>query len=113
MRDRIGDAILKRIDELSEAGEREKNRWLKRQLVLLNKAHITTIHSFCQSVIKTYYHKINIDPSFSVADETQVEIIKADILDELLEELYEKETENRVFNDLIECFAEAVMMAKA
>ena len=55
MRERIGDAISKKLDE---------NEHLQDQLVLLNKASITTIHSFCLEVIKSNFHKINLDPNF-------------------------------------------------
>jgi len=104
MRDRIGDAILKRIDGLASTGDEKNYQWLKRQLVLLNKAHITTIHSFCQNVLRTYSHKLNIDPAYTVLDEIQSAIIKSEILDQLLDELYEKEENNKLFADLVECF---------
>lgn len=104
MKERISSAIATRIDEVSSKSDRTQYQWLKRQLALINKASITTIHSFCQSVIKTYYQKINIDPAFKVADETQIEIIKSDILDELLDELYEEKAEDEVFGDLVDCY---------
>ncbi|RWU45350.1 hypothetical protein EKL35_24295, partial [Salmonella enterica subsp. enterica serovar Saintpaul] len=56
MRERIGDAIGKALDENPE------NKHLQNQLVLLNKSSITTIHSFCLDVIKSNFHRINLDP---------------------------------------------------
>ena len=58
MRERIGDAIGKALDENPE------NKHLQNQLVLLNKSSITTIHSFCLDVIKSNFHRINLDPNF-------------------------------------------------
>ena len=45
MRERVGDAIGKALDKNPE------NTHLQNQLILLNKASITTIHSFCLEVI--------------------------------------------------------------
>ena len=70
MRERIGDAISKKLDENPE------DEHLQDQLVLLNKASITTIHSFCLEVIKSNFHKINLDPNFRIGDETECSLMK-------------------------------------
>ena len=64
MRERIGDAIGKALEKNPEDSH------LQNQLVLLNKASITTIHSFCLEVIKSNFHKIDLDPNFRIGDET-------------------------------------------
>ncbi|OJT78705.1 hypothetical protein BM530_03255 [Clostridioides difficile] len=68
MRERIGDAIGKALDENPE------NKHLQNQLVLLNKSSITTIHSFCLDVIKSNFHRINLDPNFRIGDQTECAI---------------------------------------
>lgn len=83
MRERIGDALSKEI------GERGNSIRLQRQLTLLNKASITTIHSFCLNVIKNNFHKVDVDPGFRVADQTEVVLLKNETLEELFEHKYE------------------------
>ena len=76
MRERIGDAIIKRLEE--NPGSRK----LQRQLILLNKANITTIHSFCLDVIRNNFHSTDIDPDFRIADSTESVLMKLEALDE-------------------------------
>ena len=98
MRERIGDAISKKLDENPE------NEHLQDQLVLLNKASITTIHSFCLEVIKSNFHKINLDPNFRIGDETECSLMKLEAIDETFDMLYEKNDEE--FCYLVDCYAE-------
>ena len=79
MRERIGDAIGKALEENPE------DEHLQNQLILLNKASITTIHSFCLEVIKSNFHKIDLDPNFRIGDETECSILKLDTMDEVFE----------------------------
>ncbi|WP_244834170.1 helicase-exonuclease AddAB subunit AddA [Clostridium sp. BJN0001] len=94
MRERIASAISEKLQEnpMSEN--------LKHQLTLLNRANITTMHSFCLDVIRNNFYKIDIDPTFRIGDDTEIRLIKSDILDELFDEKYEKEDEE--FNNLAE-----------
>lgn len=84
MRTRIGDALEERLRLEPE------NQHIQKQASLLHTAQITTIDSFCQSIIKNYFHVIHLDPSFRVGDETDLEIMKQELLSELLEEKYQK-----------------------
>lgn len=63
MRERIGLEIQKKLLEDPD------NENLQRQETLLFHAQITTIDSFCQSVLRTYFHLIDLDPAFSIVDE--------------------------------------------
>ena len=98
MRERIGDAIGKALDKNPE------NKHLQTQLVLLNKASITTIHSFCLEVIKSNFHKINLDPNFRIGDTTECTLLKQDAIEEVFERLYEEANEG--FLNLVESYAE-------
>ncbi|WP_084159144.1 helicase-exonuclease AddAB subunit AddA [Paenibacillus taiwanensis] len=66
---------------------------LQRQLALLNRAAITTLHSFCLEVIQRYFQTIGLDPAFRVANATETEVIRQDVLQDLFEELYADEDE--------------------
>lgn len=97
MRERIGDAI-------SKALEKDPNsESLQKQLSLLNRSNIMTMHSFCLNVIKNNYHLIDLDPGFRIADETECNILKDDVLTELLEDKYEEGVE--CYLDLVDAFA--------
>ena len=91
MRERILDAIYKKLPEFPE---------LNKQIVLLNKASIMTIDAFCKKVIKDNFFSIGLDPNFSVCDSTECELLKIEALDEVLEGLYEENP------DLIELYSD-------
>lgn len=61
---------------------------LRRQLALINRSSITTLHSFCLDVIRSYYPLIGLDPGFRMAGETESELLRIDALDELFEHKY-------------------------
>ncbi len=82
MRERIRDAIEKKLQE------EPLNEHLQRQATLIHNALITTIHSFCLFLLKNHFHSIGLDPGFRVADEGELKLLKEEVLDELLEELF-------------------------
>ncbi len=98
MRERIGAALAKAIEE------NKSSKDLQRQLTLLNKAAITTIHSFCLEVIRNNFQSIEIDPKFRILDDTEASLIKLETLNELFEEIYEDEEQNQDFFDLLETY---------
>lgn len=97
MRERIANAISKKLEERPDA------KSLQKQLTLLSRANITTMHSFCLEVIKNYFYTIDLDPSFRIADDTECTLMKNEIIEELFEDLYEEDNEN--FKDLVECYS--------
>ena len=97
MRERIAAAISKEL----EKSPNSKN--LQRQLTLLSRANITTMHSFCLEVIKNYFYTIDLDPSFRIGDETEATLMKNEIIEELFDEYYEEENED--FKDLLEAYS--------
>lgn len=99
MRERIGKALDKKL--LSEPD----NKHLQKQVSLLQSANITTIHSFCLNVIRNYFHRIDLDPSFKLADETENTLLKSDVMSEVLERWYEEGRED--FHEFIESYSRA------
>ena len=85
MKTRVGEAIESRLLEEPD------NEHLQRQASLLHNAQITTMHSFGQYVIRNYFHVIDIDPAFKVANENDMKIAQSEILAELIEQRYETE----------------------
>ena len=82
MRERILDAIYKKLEENPEDIK------LQRQITLLNKASICTIHSFCLDVIRNNFYEIDTSANFRIGDTAEIEMLKNDVLEELFEEKY-------------------------
>lgn len=98
MRERIGNAITDKLDK------NPNNKRLQKQLTLLNKANITTMHSFCLDVIRNNFHYIDLDPNFRIGDKTEIILMKQDIIGELFEDKYEEMTLDDGFYKLVETF---------
>lgn len=97
MRERIGKAIDAKLRLEPD------NEHLQKQVSLLQSAQITTIHSFCLNVIRNYFHRIDLDPSFKIAEESEITLMKSDVLSELLERWYEEGRED--FHAFIESYS--------
>lgn len=97
MRERIGQAISDVLEKNPGSG------MIQRQLALLGKASIMTIHAFCTEVIRSNFQCLDIDPDFRIADETESSLMKLEALNELFDEQYEKEN-NTGFFELLECY---------
>ncbi len=83
MKERISDAINKKLSEHPE------DTRLKRQNILLSKAKISTIHSFCLDVIRSNFHRVNIDSDFKTVEPEEMGILKEESMVETFEQLYE------------------------
>ena len=97
MKERIANAINKALEEDPD------NEHLKRQAALIYTAKITTIHSFCLSVIRDYFHTIDLDPGFRIAEEGELKLLKQDVMQELLENKYQEGEQD--FLRFVETFA--------
>lgn len=97
MRERIGNAIEKVLDE------QPGNEHLLRQLTLIHNAQITTIDSFCLYVVRNHFHEIDLEPNFRIGDEGELKLLREDVLDRVLEQNYEEPSE--AFSDFVEGYA--------
>ncbi len=59
----------------------------------LNSANISTIHSFCQKLVKKYYYELKIDPNFEIKDENFLFYLKNLALDKTIEEYLQNNDE--------------------
>lgn len=82
MRNRMAEALEKAIAEDPE------NDFLRLQLSLLNKAQISTLHSFCLSICREYAYLIDLDPGFRLASPDEAAVIQDDVLMDVLEKAY-------------------------
>ena len=96
MRERILDAIYEKLEQNPEDSN------LHRQITLLNKASICTIHSFCLDVIRNNFYEIDTSANFRIGDTAEIELLKNDVLADLFEKRYEEQDEG--FLKLVETY---------
>lgn len=87
MRERIGKSLEEALKKHPESNH------LKKQLSLLQRAPISTLHSFCMDLVRRYAYLLDIDPSFRIGNPLEIDLMKQDVLDELLEEWYGADAE--------------------
>ena len=53
-----------------------KDDYIKEQLLDVQNASISTLHSFCSKLLKSYFYVIGIDPAFTLIDEIESNTLK-------------------------------------
>lgn len=96
MRERVLEAIYKKLEEDPE------NENLQKQIVLLGRSNISTIHSFCLDVIRNNFFEIDLSSNFRIGNEEEIELLKQEVLEDIFEDFYE--TENEEFARLIDTY---------
>ena len=84
------ERIKKRLEEHLQKGYDKR---ILREIALLPTANISTIHAFCKRLIEENYAGLSIDAHFRIGDTGEMSLLQSDILEELLEEEYEKKEE--------------------
>ncbi|MBP5183807.1 MAG: helicase-exonuclease AddAB subunit AddA [Lachnospiraceae bacterium] len=97
MRDRIGKKISDYVKD------NPFDTHMRRQATLINNATIATIDSFCNQIVHEYFHVIDLDPSFRIADEAETARMQTDTLKAIIEEHYAAKDE--AFIALSNCYA--------
>ncbi|PZN12306.1 MAG: helicase, partial [Bacillota bacterium] len=96
MRDRIRDRLERAV------AERPEDRRLRRQLALLGRASISTLHSFCLRVVRQYFFRLGLDPAMRVLSEHEAHLLEQEVLEELFERRYAEA--DGTFLALVECY---------
>lgn len=92
LRAKIIEALSKKV------AENPGNRHLARQMNIVHRADISTIHAYCMQLIRTHGHYLNVTSDFKIIDENEGDVIRRQVLEDILEEKYEEGKEN--FNTL-------------
>lgn len=98
MKERIGGALNKALKE------NPLSKHLYKQSTLLNKASIMTLHSFCLEVVRENFFSLGIDPNFRIADDTEAQLLRIDVLEDLLEKYYQSSEEDDDFIKLVDAY---------
>lgn len=97
MRDRIGTALMKALSET-------KDPRVERQLALLPSAQISTLHAFCQHVIRKYFYTIDLDPAFSIAGEEELNLLRRQVLEGVFLSYYEDDEKASILYPMADMF---------
>src|SRR5699024_4581203 len=100
MRNRVSHALEESL--LSDPNSSH----LKKQLSLVQKASISTLHAFCMNVVRQYSYLLDLDPGFRIANDMEADLIKQDVMDDLFEEWYGSEgDEQSLFFAVVDRFS--------
>lgn len=82
MKNRIASAIDEKL------AENPNNTSLRRQQLLLPRADICTIHSFCSRIIRENFFILNINQDYRIGNESEISAIKNSVMSDIIEEMY-------------------------
>src|SRR3954469_6205266 len=99
MKSRIEAALRERLSRESS------NAHLQRQLSLIDHANISTLHGFCARIIRQNFHRLGIDPAFSVMDGDEAALLRLEVARDLFMESYDR-ADATAFRQFIDDFGE-------
>jgi len=76
--------------QLKDAFLEKRNDHLRRQLMLLQSADISTIHSFCKRLITEYFYRLGLDPTFGVIDADEQTLLKTEVLEKTIDQVWQE-----------------------
>ena len=90
---------------LAKSQNEEEQAYISKQLTQIQTAHISTIHSFCLSIIKEYYYMIGLNPQriTNILDGSTMLMYQKQALDFAFEEQYQKQ--DPIFTNLCMMFS--------
>ena len=89
MKEKLRTSLIKKV----ENADGKKTAHIKAQISKIPSADISTIHSFCARLLRTYFFSLGIDGGFDIMsdDDSLAKDLKARALDNIFERLYEAE----------------------
>jgi len=84
MRSRIDKRLRARLSENYSPA-------LSAQILGLDAAQISTIHSFCKRVILDHFYLLGIDPAFRIVDDDEQKLLKLEVLEKVIEQAWAEE----------------------
>jgi ATP-dependent helicase/nuclease subunit A len=100
MKKRITDRLIERANSCPES----ERRRLRGELMLIEQANISTLHSFCLRLIRQHFHRIDLDPAARVIDQDESALLRSEIIKEVFAQRYESGDEP--FAQFIEAYGD-------
>jgi ATP-dependent helicase/nuclease subunit A len=66
------------LQQLAPMAQKEREKKIRRALKDLEQASVSTIHSFCSSLLREYPVEVGVDPQFAVLDQVQSDALEAE-----------------------------------
>lgn len=90
MKEKLKKALSKVICEAGEDEEsKEKAKKCEIQLEEIDTADISTMHSFCARIIRSYFFVCGLTPDFKILDDADAKIIKNTAIENTFKQLYD------------------------
>lgn len=102
MKEKIRKLLYEKLKE-----EKSDKKFLFEQISNLESSNISTLHSLCISIIREYYHIINIDPSFQIITDTNIDMLMDEAFEKLFNDRYENDDEGFIQTSLNYSFSSA------
>src|SRR5439155_17290799 len=90
---------------LHERYAKSNDRRLARQLALIDRAQVSTLHSFCAKLIRQNFHLLGLDPAFIVIDGDEAALLRLEVAREMFAQLYEAVDAER-FQALVDAYGD-------
>ena len=72
----------------SEIAKNPTSKHLSKQLIMLESAQISTIDSFCFSVVRENFQRLGLPSGFKIADSGELHLLHKSIIEDIIEEHY-------------------------
>jgi ATP-dependent nuclease subunit A len=106
MRLKLTKAINKEI-KAAKTSDPERSERLRQQLGKMYRSYISTVHSFCNRVIKEFFYLTDLEPNFKICDSLKAEIMKMEAIEEVFEQGFEEDNfiEGGSFREFLDRFS--------
>ncbi|MBQ9195599.1 MAG: UvrD-helicase domain-containing protein [Clostridia bacterium] len=102
----LRDRLVAALDQ--EAGQ---NKHLRRQMLAVRHAHISTLHVFCHHILRMHFQAADIDPMAKIGETTMLEPLLTRAVDESMEEVCQSEDADDIA--LVEQYGDAQIVDMA
>jgi ATP-dependent helicase/nuclease subunit A len=87
----LRERIAEKLQE--EFGKNPDSAHLARQIALLDRAQISTLHSFCLELVSRHFSELGLSPRLVTLEAEQAAALRSEALDELFESYYEPKSD--------------------
>ena len=100
----LKERLVNKLNDLKEEYLKLEDKMgairIAKQIAKVPMADVSTIHSFCLSIIKNNFYILGLDPNVTTLDATKATIMLMDIIQDVIEE--EFENSNQEFMDILD-----------
>jgi ATP-dependent helicase/nuclease subunit A len=86
MKHRIEMVLRERL-----AGRDDQDPRLVRQLAMIERAQVSTLHGFCSRLLRQNFHLLGLDPGFAMLDGDEGKLLRIEVARELFTDRYERD----------------------